>query len=52
MTSKVQKLERASLRDPVKVEINTKYKTVDTLVQNYIFIPAKHKEVYLVYLLT
>jgi len=32
MTSKVQKLERASLRDPVKVEVNTKYKTVDTLV--------------------
>lgn len=52
MTSKVQKLERASLRDPVKVEVNTKYKTVDTLVQNYIFIPAKHKETYLVYLLT
>ena len=52
MTSKVQKLERASLRDPVKVEVNSKYKTVDTLVQNYIFIPAKHKEVYLVYLLT
>lgn len=52
MTSKVQKLERASLKDPVKVEVNTKYKTVDTLVQNYIFIPAKHKETYLVYLLT
>lgn len=52
MTSKVQKLERASLRDPVKVEVNTKYKTVDSLVQNYIFIPAKHKETYLVYLLT
>ena len=52
MTSKVQKLERASLKDPVKIEINTKYKTVDALVQNYIFIPAKHKETYLVYLLT
>lgn len=32
MTSKVQKLERASLNDPVKIEINTKYKTVDNLV--------------------
>lgn len=52
MTSKVQKLERASLKDPVKIEVNTKYKTVDTLVQNYIFIPAKHKETYLVFLLT
>lgn len=52
MTSKVQKLERASLKDPVKIEVNTKYKTVDNLVQNYIFIPAKHKETYSVYLLT
>ena len=32
MTSKVQKLERASLKDPVKIEINTKYKTVDALI--------------------
>lgn len=32
MTSKVQKLERASLQNPVKIEVNTKYKTVDTLV--------------------
>ncbi len=51
MTSKVQKLQRASLNDPVKVEVSNKYKTVDTLVQNYIFIPEKHKETYLVYLL-
>ena len=52
MTSKVAKLQRASLNDPVKVEVSSKYKTVDTLVQNYIFIPEKHKETYLVYLLT
>jgi ATP-dependent RNA helicase DDX47/RRP3 len=52
MTSKVQKLQRASLNDPVKVEVSNKYKTVDTLVQNYVFIPEKHKETYLVYLLT
>lgn len=51
MTSKVHKLQKASLKDPVKVEINTKYKTVSTLVQNYIFIPAKYKETYLSYLL-
>jgi ATP-dependent RNA helicase DDX47/RRP3 len=31
MTNKVNKLQRASLRDPVKVEVSTKYKTVDTL---------------------
>ncbi len=52
MTSKVAKLQRASLNDPVKIEVSNKYKTVDTLVQNYIFIPEKHKETYLVYLLT
>ncbi len=33
MTSKVQKLQRASLNDPVLIEVNTKYKTVDTLEQ-------------------
>lgn len=52
MTSKVQKLQRASLNDAVKIEVSNKYKTVDTLTQNYIFIPAKHKDTYLVYLMT
>ena len=44
MTSKVQKLQKASLKNPVKIEINTKYTTVNTLIQNYIFIPEKYKE--------
>ena len=52
MTSKVQKLQRASLNDPIKIEVNTRYKTVDTLEQNYLFRPAKYKETYLVFLLT
>jgi len=52
MTSKVQKLQRASLNSPIKIEVNTKYKTVDTLEQNYLFRPAKVKETYLIYLLT
>ena len=52
MTNKVQKLQRASLNDPIKIEINTKYKTVDTLEQNYLFRPSKYKETYLVFLLT
>ena len=43
MTSKVGKLQRASLRDPVKVEVNSKYKTVDTLIQRYMFVPQKFK---------
>jgi ATP-dependent RNA helicase DDX47/RRP3 len=33
MTSKVAKLQRASLINPVRVEAATKYSTVDTLVQ-------------------
>jgi ATP-dependent RNA helicase DDX47/RRP3 len=51
MTSKVAKLQRASLRNPVKVEVATKYSTVDTLVQHYMFIPEHQKDCYLVYLL-
>lgn len=43
MTSKVQKLQRACLTDPVKVEVATKYSTVDTLRQQYLFVPAKYK---------
>ncbi|XP_011312000.1 probable ATP-dependent RNA helicase DDX47 [Fopius arisanus] len=51
MTKKVQKLQRASLRNPVKVEVSTKYQTVDKLQQYYIFIPTKFKDVYLVHIL-
>ena len=47
MTSKVAKLQRASLTDPVKVEVSSKYSTVDTLLQHYVFLPAKLKDVYL-----
>ena len=43
MTSKVQKLQRACLADPVKVEVTTKYRTVSTLRQQFVFIPAKEK---------
>ena len=52
MTSKVGKLQRASLRDPVKIEVSeSKYETVSTLKQHYLFVPAKYKDCYLVYLL-
>ncbi|KAL2165611.1 hypothetical protein VTG60DRAFT_4249 [Thermothelomyces hinnuleus] len=51
MSSKVESLQRASLRDPLKVSISSsKYQTVSTLVQNYIFIPHMHKDTYLIYL--
>ena len=52
MTNKVQKLQRACLKNPVRVEVCSKYTTVDTLRQQYLFIPAKYKECYLVYALT
>ncbi|CAH1795717.1 unnamed protein product [Owenia fusiformis] len=51
MTKKVQKLQRASLKDPVKVEVSSKYQTVDKLQQSYLFIPVKFKDCYLVYIL-
>ncbi|MFS7980155.1 putative RNA helicase [Helianthus anomalus] len=51
MTKKVQKLQRACLRNPVKIEASSKYSTVDTLKQQYRFVPAKYKNCYLVYIL-
>lgn len=46
MTSKVSKLQRASLRRPVKVEVSTKHDTAAGLVQNYMFLPFKFKQTY------
>ncbi|KAI4166695.1 MAG: hypothetical protein LQ343_007832 [Gyalolechia ehrenbergii] len=52
MTSKVESLQRASLSNPLRVSLSTnKYQTVATLVQNYLFLPHKDKDLYLVYLL-
>lgn len=51
MTSKVQKLQRASLVDPVRIEVATKFQTPKKLIQNYLFIPAKYKDVYLAFLI-
>lgn len=50
MTSQVQKLQRASLKDPVRVEVSTKFQTPKQLLQSYLFIPAKYKDCYLTYL--
>ncbi|KAK4048920.1 ribosomal RNA processing protein [Microbotryomycetes sp. JL201] len=50
MTTKVAKLQRASLRDPVKLEVSTKYQTVSTLLQYYLLVPMKHKDLHLVHL--
>ena len=51
MTSKVAKLQRASLRNPKKISVNDKFGTPKQLIQEYLFIPAKFKEAYLVYVL-
>jgi len=51
MTKKVAKLQRASLKDPVKVEVSGSYQTVDKLLQYYLFIPLKVKELYLVHIM-
>merc|ERR1719183_725137 len=51
MTSKVTKLQRAALHKPVKCEVSSKYGTVSTLVQNYMFIPWKYKQTYFAALL-
>ncbi|XP_017785599.1 PREDICTED: probable ATP-dependent RNA helicase DDX47 [Nicrophorus vespilloides] len=51
MTKKVNKLQRACLKEPVRVEVSTKYQTVEKLLQYYVFIPVKFKDVYLVHLL-
>ncbi|XP_044038311.1 probable ATP-dependent RNA helicase DDX47 [Siniperca chuatsi] len=51
MTKKVQKLQRAALKDPVKCAVSTKYSTVDKLQQYYVFIPSKYKDCYLVSIL-
>ncbi|KAI5124588.1 hypothetical protein M0805_003107 [Coniferiporia weirii] len=50
MTTKVAKLQRASLTNPVRVEVSKKYSTVSTLLQHYLFIPYKQKEVNLVHI--
>eukprot|EP00271_Cylindrocystis_brebissonii_P013125 TRINITY_DN32722_c0_g1_i1.p1 TRINITY_DN32722_c0_g1~~TRINITY_DN32722_c0_g1_i1.p1 ORF type:complete len:469 (+),score=99.49 TRINITY_DN32722_c0_g1_i1:569-1975(+) len=52
MTNKVAKLQRACLKNPVKVEVSSKYSTVETLRQQYLFVPAKHKDCYVAYTLS
>ncbi|GBG30397.1 ATP-dependent RNA helicase DBP8 [Hondaea fermentalgiana] len=52
MTSKVAKLQRASLDSPVKVEVSkSRYQTVKTLEQNYMLTPAQYKDTYLIFIL-
>ncbi|KAG2157361.1 DEAD-domain-containing protein [Suillus clintonianus] len=50
MTTKVAKLQRASLINPMRVEVSSKYQTVSTLLQYYLLVPLVHKDVHLIYL--
>eukprot|EP01031_Cornospumella_fuschlensis_P031414 gene31414-37972_t len=51
MTQKVAKLQKASLVDPVRLEVSNKFQTPKQLIQQYLFIPAKWKDTYLVHVL-
>lgn len=51
MSSKVESLQRASLKNPLKVSVSSTYQTVSTLLQSLVVIPVIHKDTYLVYLL-
>jgi len=51
MSEKVETLQRASLQNPVRVSVVTSsHQTVSTLLQNYLFIPQRHKDTYFIYL--
>jgi ATP-dependent RNA helicase DDX47/RRP3 len=52
VSSKVESLQRASLQNPVRVAVSVdKYQTVSTLIQRYLFVPHKHKDLYLIHVL-
>ncbi|KAI7065322.1 ATP-dependent rRNA helicase, partial [Hortaea werneckii] len=52
MNTKLDNLTRAALQSPVRVSISTSsYQTVKNLVQTYLFIPHKFKDIYLIALL-
>lgn len=51
LTSKVEKLQRASLNNPAKIEVNSKYATVDTLIQTLMVAPDGYKNTYLMHIL-
>ncbi|KAE8146300.1 ATP-dependent rRNA helicase rrp3 [Aspergillus avenaceus] len=51
MSSKVESLQRASLSNPVRVSVSDKGQTASTLLQSYLFLPHKYKDIYLIHLL-
>jgi ATP-dependent RNA helicase DDX47/RRP3 len=51
LSSKVESLQRASLSNPEKVSVSSKYSTVKTLQSYYLLKPHKWKDLYLCFLL-
>lgn len=51
MTNKIDKLQRASLSNPVRVAVSTKYQTADNLVQLMMLVSDGYKNTYLIHLL-
>lgn len=51
MTSKIEKLQRASLHNPVRIAVSSKYQTADNLVQLMMLVSDGYKNTYLVHLL-
>lgn len=49
ISGKVESLQRASLRNPLKVSVSAPTNTVATLKQSFIFFPQKDKDSYLVH---
>ncbi|KAH7139538.1 ATP-dependent rRNA helicase RRP3 [Dendryphion nanum] len=49
MSSKIESLQRASLQNPCRVNISSSdHATVSNLLQRFIFLPYKHKDLYLI----
>ena len=49
LSSKVESLQRACLSNPVRVSTSSSRQTVSTLLQSYVFIPQKYKDIHLVH---
>jgi len=49
VTSNTENLKKIQMRNPVRIQVNKKYKAVKTLHQNLLFIPHKIKECYFAY---
>ncbi|CAK9437539.1 uncharacterized protein LODBEIA_P19170 [Lodderomyces beijingensis] len=51
MTNKIEKLQRASLHNPVRVAVSTKYQTADNLIQSMMLVNDGYKNTILIHLL-